>query len=504
MPTGPSSVADFTGAAPKKKPVVATEGPGMIPPAAPAPLTPPKPNVDPVSGPPVNLGPFAGVDMSGVTKAPKIATEGPGMTAPPPLSPVPGDTRGTVIKAPVSQLQQQATGTQSSALTGLNQAVNAVPAFKPVPGPDFGGANSSLGAATSAISGANLPKQDAIASTDPSATQSALQAALRQSGSPDAARARELGMSGLESLSSGPNRADLAAQALQLERERTNPSWQNDLRLAGQKAAALGRIGSGMTTTELGDLTLQREKALGQFGEDAALKAADQEMSDRLAKFNAASGYSSNLTGQDLAKAGFASDTALKDYGVQNTSREQGVTERNFQSDQDRAAAALDLSKGGALAGIGGQQAGMATATSGAAASERDAAQQAAVTRAALQQSLLNSAGAVQGQQFDQGQQTAGLATQQQGFQNTLQQQAQQAEVERQQLQEQLLNGAFTRQLEGSQAEAGLGYGNDPYSLQLQGSNATQGQASDQQAQLAALMQQLALQKYLPQTAGAA
>jgi hypothetical protein len=81
---------------------------------------------------------------------------------------------------------------------------------------------------------------------------------------------RQMGMTSLQGLSSAPDRAQLAAQALQLQRTMTEPQFQQDMRSVGQKAAAFGRTGAGMTTNELTDVALAREKNLNQFGEQAA------------------------------------------------------------------------------------------------------------------------------------------------------------------------------------------------------------------------------------------
>lgn len=378
--------------------------------------------------------PTLAIPKPAMTPTPQVAQEGPGMIPPKPApmtptAPATGapsgfqDIRSQLVTAPLNPVGQQAQGQLGTALQGL-QGASTLPAFH------------SIGA------------------TDPSGTLSALQAAMAKSQSPMADQLRQMGMSSLQGLSSAPDRGQLAAQALSLQRQLTQPQWEQDLRHVGQSAAALGRLGSGMTTSELGDVTLQREKALGLYGQQAALDAAGQTMADRLNRFNATAGYGGQIAGQDLARAGFGQQNALAGYDVQNTSRGQAV-------------------------------------------GERDAGQQAALNRAALQQNLVNTTAGVQGQMFGQGMQTAGLQTQQQQWQNQLEQQAQQDRVQQQMLQEQLLNGQFNRQQGAAETMGRFGYGNDPYSLMLQGSQYQQGQASDQQDQLAQMLQQQAMQRAL-------
>ena len=97
----------------------------------------------------------------------------------------------------------------------------------------------------------------------------------------------------LEGLFDTPDRGDIAASTFERLRAQTEPTFQNDLRQVGQRAAALGRIGSGLTTTELGDVTSNRERFLtdvaGQLSDDAASRTLD----DRLGRFGAATGAAS-------------------------------------------------------------------------------------------------------------------------------------------------------------------------------------------------------------------
>lgn len=408
--------------------------------AAPVTKMAPAPNMTP--GPGIGTGTTGGAMTFGSTpampvlKAPTM-TSGPGVGAPPTggstvtsanlgANPTAGmsnfvDTRANNVTAPPSALQSQASGQVGQALASLQQASTPQP-FQ------------------------------SIATTNAAPTTGLLQQALQQAQSPQAAQLQQQTMSGLRDLSSAPDRATLAANALKLQRDATEPQYQQDLRAVGQKAAALGRIGSGMTTSELGDVTLQREKALGQYGAQLANDAAGQTLTDRLGVFDRTAGLQSSMAGQDLAQAGFTQGNALDQFNVGNAVRDQSVNERSAES-------------------------------------------QAQNQRAALQQALLQSASGVQGQEFNQGMQTAGLETQQQQWQNQLAQQGIQNATQQQTLQEALLNGQFNRALQASQAQANYGSERDPTATQLAGSQQTQQQASQQQDQLSQLMQYLAMQQ---------
>jgi hypothetical protein len=87
---------------------------------------------------------------------------------------------------------------------------------------------------------------------------------------------------GLENLQ-GPDRAKLAMDAFQRFQEQGDPAYQTRLREVGQKAAALGRIGAGMTTSDLGDVNVRREQELLREQGRLSGEAAGLSLQDRLA-----------------------------------------------------------------------------------------------------------------------------------------------------------------------------------------------------------------------------
>jgi hypothetical protein len=368
----------------------------------------------------------------------------------------------------------------------------------------------------------------AVSDPNFAAAVAALNKAEAAGNSKEAQQLRTKLMGMLDNLSNAPDRLELAADALRIQRELTAPQWQQDLRHVGAQAAALGRIGSGMTTNELTDLTLAREKALGLFGQQLANQASGQILDDRLNIFGAGAGLQNQFAGQDAQRANLlqgnagilsqqaqaiaanqqqnaarALQAAMANQGA-NLSAAQSNQGANLQADlsnAQRAAAAsqarasMGLQQAGLFQNLAGTSAGMATNTAQFNAQQAQAQQQAAAQRAQLQQALLGQLAGIQGQTFNQGMSEAQLRTQQQQWQNQLQQQGVQNAAQQQVLQDQLLNSEFQRRLALAQAQGQYGFGNDPYSLQLAGSQYTQQNANQAAGGAAALAQQNAFQQ---------
>lgn len=82
----------------------------------------------------------------------------------------------------------------------------------------------------------------------------------------------------------GPDRAELAADALRLFEERQGEERQAGIQDIGRSAASLGRIGSGVTTSQLGDLELQLGRERNRMEQALAGDAAGQTLADQLAQ----------------------------------------------------------------------------------------------------------------------------------------------------------------------------------------------------------------------------
>ena len=122
--------------------------------------------------------------------------------------------------------------------------------------------------------------------------------------SPDTTAARGAVSSGLAGLGTAPDRATLAGQTYGQLEAQSQPEYEKELRDVGGRAATLGRIGSGVTTSELGDVAMNRQKYLGNLREQLATQSAGQTMQDRLNQLGAAQGVLGQLSGLDQQSYG--------------------------------------------------------------------------------------------------------------------------------------------------------------------------------------------------------
>lgn len=102
-------------------------------------------------------------------------------------------------------------------------------------------------------------------------------------------------------VNAAPDRAALAQTTLQNLVSSTDPAYQQSLRQVGTDAAKYGRIGAGMTTTQLDDLALARQKSLDTTSSQLAADAAGQTQADRLAAAQTALQGYGTVAGQGTA-----------------------------------------------------------------------------------------------------------------------------------------------------------------------------------------------------------
>src|SRR3990172_7999361 len=250
----------------------------------------------PVAAPaPVNYG----ASQALLTQA---AGQIPGATITPRSAPAPANYGAS--QALLNQAAGQVGGAQ------INQIAAPAPA-------NYGASQALLNQAASQLQGATMARQGSLAPADYSQAYNLLaqsQRALPAGGyspSAEADRARAITMANLEALQGAPNRADLAAQALGLFDERSAPYLQQRYQQVGQQAAALGRIGAGMTTKQLTDVLTQQDQQRSLLQRDLALQAAGQSMADRLNQLQAAQGVGGQFRAEDLGQANFLSNEAL-------------------------------------------------------------------------------------------------------------------------------------------------------------------------------------------------
>lgn len=172
------------------------------------------------------------------------------------------------------------------------------------------------------------------------------------SGDTNALRQKYLdSINGLE----GPNREELAAKQFALLQEQGEPAFQEQLRQVGQRAAAFGRTGAGMTTNDLGTVAQRRNEALSQAARGLSYDAAGQSLADKLA-ISGATGEGYDRIGRVDLNADIArSNSGLAGLGVLERALGaqfdlEGLKRREGESDRS-----YGLDRAGAFSGLSGQ-----------------------------------------------------------------------------------------------------------------------------------------------------
>lgn len=154
-------------------------------------------------------------------------------------------------------------------------------------------------------------------------------------------------------LTAAPNLRDAAQEHLRLFEEQTQPGFDMALRGVGQKAAALGRIGAGMTTNDLTGVLQSRENALSQARRQLSADLAGAEESQRLGRVGALSGLEGQLYDQESGSRGEL--RGERDYqagqareAVQNRVQQRLLEDQLLNSEFARTSTAAELGLRGA------------------------------------------------------------------------------------------------------------------------------------------------------------
>lgn len=309
----------------------------------------------------------------------------------------------------------------------------------------------------------------------------------------DVGAARAKTMSALDALD-GPDRSKLAADQMALLEAQSQPGFENAQRQVGQKAAAFGRIGSGITTTELGDLALQREKNLSQTRQQLSLDTAAKTMDDRMARLNAAQGVATGFGGMDQNAAQINDAAAANNANVKLSSANllRGIGGDQYSMGRDRSQLSMDVGdrygqQARDTTGLGERQAdfqrGIANDLGGFTRDEYSAG----VNERNTARDDQFRVGDFLGNRFDRN---AGYLNQTQGqdranrnelrgerdYQYGLSQDALQNDFQRSAFEESLRNGRYNR----AQGTASLGFGApSPYGAYMDAANTAGGNAQD-------------------------
>lgn len=122
--------------------------------------------------------------------------------------------------------------------------------------------------------------------------------------SDETARLRALALQGFEGLAGAPDRTQLASDAFRLILEQNADARRLGTQQIARDAARLGRLGSGMVTTSLGDLESRIQQSEDQAARALALDAAGMTLADRLAVSEALTGGAGFFDALDRADRG--------------------------------------------------------------------------------------------------------------------------------------------------------------------------------------------------------
>lgn len=304
----------------------------------------------------------------------------------------------------------------------------------------------------------------------------------------DTGQARAATMSQLQQmLNATPDRAALASSAYDRLVKESQPQFETDLRNVGKKAAALGRVGSGMTTSDLGTVQQRREEQLAARRADLADSAASQTLSDAQSRLSSALGATTGLGGMDTAAGnlnlGYLGESnraigqnqdsryraAMGLADLQSQSRGESVSERDkaYSAGQDanNLAMQLDNTRFGRLqnqamdlASLRGNSLAEDRALQNDQRTERDfLANQENQTYNRGRQRFTDLGSYLSGRENQDAANRSWMA-QERGYQADMDQRAIDNQVRERQLQESLLQGRFGRGMDLSQ----FGYGNQP------------------------------------------
>jgi hypothetical protein len=395
--------------APKKKPASPWPGVG----ANPQMISDPAPNMTPQSLP----RPAA---PQGTQQVNGVQTIGTGMVPqnlPRPAAPAApaGDLRGTVFKPQMSGGTQEAANLTS----GVAQRLGG---WRPQPWRGVGTADYS--GATSLYDKAQQMIPGAMGEFNPAQ---------------DTNRVRSLVLDRFED-SQPVNRMDLAMGLYGNLEEASRPAWEAELRHAGQKNAALGRLGSGMMTTELSDITDSRQKNLGDLRYRLANEAAGATLDDNLKMLGAGQSLLGQFGGEDRANQGMNLDIGR-----------------------------FNLDRGSFTAGLGDRRADIATQLYGQRADERNSELGYGIDSLNAQRGLMESFGGLERQRFDQDLTGRNEMRAEREFQNNMSQQGIDNALRQRLTEEQIFGNDYDRMLRGAATFGGIGYGNDASGAALAG-----------------------------------
>jgi len=427
------------------------------------------------------------------------------------------DLRGTAIMPGQSATQTQFDGMVNRSAQGVD-GFQFSP-FQSVQQPGFGeergmlgGANTSMQGLGLNFGGANQSYNNAVGAQQNAQGQAGgmLMGLAGQSGgfgggggaSANTGRFNQeldASLAGLQ----GPDRGALAAQTMGLLEERSQPGFEAAQRQTGQRSAALGRMGSGMTTNDLTGTLQDRERMMDQSRRQLATESAGQTLGDRLNVSNFQRGVAGDRFGGEtfnaqMADAGQARSQQGAQFGAnlqrgiagdlygmgQDASQLQmGIGDRS--ADQTRDMTALGERQAGFQRNVAGDLGNLTQGQFANARGERNTARSDEFDRFGAGIQGLGALSNLQGNQrnFEAGQRQE--ARGERGYQGDMERQAQGRAVQQQQFNEMMRNSGWNRTM----GAGSMGFGNDPSGALAAGAGVARGQAGDMYGMLGNLGQ---------------
>jgi hypothetical protein len=183
----------------------------------------------------------------------------------------------------------------------------------------------------------------------------------------------------LNDVAQAPNRTQQAQDNFKLIRESTQGDYDQSIRDVGRDAAKFGRIGSGMTTSKVGDIFTQRESSLDRTARDLALQATSQERDDRMGALDATRSTANDLFGMDSSadqrdqeRSRLLGTFGDREFDVARTERGDNTQERDFFAQRDNTAQEQGQFDRNLLARLGEQEAGLVSTERRASENDRD------------------------------------------------------------------------------------------------------------------------------------
>jgi hypothetical protein len=139
-------------------------------------------------------------------------------------------------------------------------------------------------------------------------------------------------------LATAPDRQALALETLRLAQEQGQPAYDQQVRQVGQNAAKWGRIGAGMTTSELGDLSQNRARDLDQLRRSTSLEAAGSMLADRTSNLQSLGALEADQANREAGQRGEL--RGERDYQTEaaNKALEDSIRQRQLEEDLTQGA----------------------------------------------------------------------------------------------------------------------------------------------------------------------